>query len=210
MGYTRSAIRSDWLVDMGTVILISLAAIATAWCGYQATRWSALQALDYSRANSSRVEASIAASRSNALRMIDVGLFVQYESAVFSRNDALAAFLLHRFRPEFRRALDAWYATKPKTSAQAPLSPFAMRQYHLASDDEYAALFRRADDWMTQAVAANETSDRYVFLTVLFASVTFLGGVAMKTRYPWNTALTAVGAALLIYSLLRVMEFPVR
>ncbi len=201
---------STRLLDLATIILISLAAIATAWCGYQASRWSALQALNYSRANAARVEASIAADRSNALRMVDVGLFVQYQAAVFNRNDALAAFLGRRFRPEFRRDLDAWTATNPQKNPRAPLSPFAMPQYHLASDDVYAAASRRADNWTASAVSANEISDRYVFLTVLFASVTFLGGVAMKTRHPWSLTLTAVGFALLVFSLVRLAEFPVR
>lgn len=191
-------------------MLISLAAVATAWCGYESARWSALQALNYSRANASRIEASIAANRSNALRMVDVGLFVQYESALFRHDDAFAAFIRKRFRREFGTAVDAWIATKPLSNPNAPLSPFAMKQYRLASDETFVSLSRRADNWVDRAVRANETSSRYLFVTVLFASVTFVGGIAIKTRYPLNVVLTATGTVLFCISIARVLTYPVR
>lgn len=142
--------------------------------------------------------------------MVDVGLFVQYESALFRRDDAFAAFLRKRFRPEFRVAVDAWVATKPQTNPKAPLSPFAMKQYRLASDKVFASASQRADNWIERAVRSNETSDNYLFVTVLFASVTFLGGIAIKTRYPLNVVLTATGAILFFVSLARVLAYPVR
>lgn len=200
----------DHAVDLLTVVLISLATVATAWCGYQAARWSSLQALDYSRANAARIEAAVAAGRANSDRLIDVALFVQYENALFQRNDAFAAFIDHRFRPEFRKAIDAWDATKPQTNPRAPLSPFVMKEYHLQSDDRSASASKRADAFVAQAVTANQTSDSYVFVTVLFASVTFLGGVATKTRYPWHVVLVIIGIVLILLAVLRTIHYPIR
>jgi hypothetical protein len=191
-------------------VLISLAAVATAWCGYQSARWGSLQALDYSRSNAARIEASIAANRSNAIRMVDVGLFLQYESAIFRQDDAFAAFIRKRFPTQLAKAVDAWLATNPLHNVKAPPSPFAMNEYRVASDVRYESMSKRADDLVAGAVRANETSDQYLFVTVLFASVTFLGGIAIKTRYPLNIALTLVAAVLFFVSLARVLEYPVR
>ena len=202
--------RIDRIVDVATVILISLASVATAWCGYQAARWSALQALSYSLANAARIDQSTAASLANAQRIVDVGLFVQYEQAIYRKDSAFAQFIKRRFRPEFRTAVEAWLKTNPQSNRNAPLSPFAMRQYRLKADDDSTAAGNRAETLLAKAVQSNETSDQYVFLTVLFASATFLGGVAMKARYPWHLVLTIVGAALFLFSFVRLWEHPVR
>jgi hypothetical protein len=198
------------IVDVATIVLISIAAVASAWCGYQASRWSGLQALDYSLANNARVMASVAATRASSARVLEVALMVQYESAVFNHNDAFAAFLYRRFPHELRTAVDAWLATKPLTNRNAPLSPFAMREYHERFDEVFVRQSRRADDLIRQAVAATRQSDDYVFLTVLFASVSFLGGVATKMLYARNFIITLLGAGLLLAAIIRVAQFPVR
>ncbi|MGZ3496135.1 MAG: hypothetical protein ACXWNK_17255 [Vulcanimicrobiaceae bacterium] len=201
--------RVDRIVDIVTVILISLATVASAWCGYQAARWGELQTLNYSRANAARVEASIAAGRSSAIRLLDVGLFVQYEGAVFEHKDRFAEFLRHRFTPELRKAVDVWLASKPLTNPRAPLSPFAMAEYHVRSDDAFAAASKRADALTEEGHRANQQSDAYVYLTVLFASVSFLGGVGGRLRYPWHMVLTAIGTALLVIAAFTILRYPV-
>lgn len=207
---SRRRIVLDHVIDIATVVLISLASVATAWCGYEAARWNDLQALNYSRVNTAHVDASIASDRSNTLRMIDIGLFVQYENALFRHDTAFAAYIKRRFRPEFRAALDAWLKTKPYTNARAPLSPFAMPEYRLRTDEAFAAATQRARVRLDEAVNANDLSDKYVFVTVLFASVTFLSGVAMKARYPFNATLTIVAAVLLLVSIARFFNYPIR
>lgn len=207
---SRRRIVLDRVIDVTTVVLMSLASVATAWCGYEAARWSELQALNYSRVSAAHIDASIASDRSNTLRMIDIGLFVQYENALFRHDEAFAAYIKRRFRPEFRAALDAWVKTKPDTNARAPLSPFAMPEYRLKTDEAFAAASARARARLDEAVSANELSDKYVFVTVLFASVTFLSGVAMKARYPFNLTLTIVAAALLLVSIARFFNYPIR
>lgn len=192
------------------MVLISLAAVATAWCGYQAARWSALQALSYNEANAAHIDAATAAARSNAQRMVDVGLFVQYESAIFSERPAFAEFLRKRFRAEFNTALDAWLATHPRTNRNAPLSPFAMREYRLKSDADAARAEKLAADRVKEAVDANEHSDHYVFGTVIFALASFLGGVSVKARYPLNAAISAVGIVMLCAELTLIFRYPVR
>jgi len=44
--------------ELVATVLLSLAAVATAWSGYQATRWNGEQAKASSRTNAIRVEAA--------------------------------------------------------------------------------------------------------------------------------------------------------
>ena len=79
--------------------------------------------------------------------------FTQWVDAYAQRDMALAAFYRRRFRAEFAPAVTAWIATRPLQNAAAPLTPFAMPQYHLAARDEAAQLEARADAWRRRSAS---------------------------------------------------------
>lgn len=199
----------EQILDVATVFLLSLAAVATAWCGYQASLWNSDRALHYSLAEGARIEASTAAALANMQRTIDVNLFVEYENAVYTHRDAYAALLKSRFRPEFKVAADAWLATRPRTNAGAPPSPFAMPQYRLQSDADARRAAKKASDLTNTAIDEDARSDRYVLATVILAIVSFLGGISSKARYPTNVALLIGAGALLLLQLLALTRYPV-
>lgn len=47
-----------WIDVVATTTVLALAAVATAWSGYQASRWHGEQAIAFSRANASRLESN--------------------------------------------------------------------------------------------------------------------------------------------------------
>ena len=51
MAIRRRESTFDIWVDFASVILISAATVMTAWCGYQAARWTALQTREYNEAS---------------------------------------------------------------------------------------------------------------------------------------------------------------
>jgi hypothetical protein len=104
-------------------------------------------------------------------------LGVAYMEALFREDQRLAEFLSSRFRPEMKRAVDAWLTTDPVHNPDAPRSPFKMAEY---SQQELIDAKRQEElsaGYHAQAQQANETADRYVLLTVLFACVLFFGGI---------------------------------
>src|SRR5580698_7000825 len=131
--------RADRIVDVLSVVLISVAAVLTAMCGYQSGLWDGHQTRLYSTANAARLHSAEEAERANVLTSIDVAIFIHYVQAVDSGNTRFEQFLFRRFRPEFVPAMRAWLATKPFQNAGAPSSPFAMPQYHLKSREDAAA-----------------------------------------------------------------------
>ncbi len=199
----------DRIVDVATVLLISLAAFGTAWCSYQSARWSGLEALNYSRANAARVQSSTYIARAGAHRITDVMMFAEYARAL-EQHSPFASFLRDRFDPPLAAAVKAWIATDPLHNAKAPPSPFAMAAYHLPDDAAARDANARADAFVQDAVTANETSDRYIFLTVFFAAASFLGGLTIKLRRPMHVAAVSVGFAIFFISVAIMVSYPTR
>jgi hypothetical protein len=208
-GNRGAAQRVDGIVDVATVILISLAALGTAWCSYQSARWSALPALNYSQANAYRVRASAYADRANAHRIVDVMSFAEYIRAL-DAHEPFAEFVRSRFTPPLKRAVNAWFATNPLHNSKAPPTPFAMSAYHLSEDEAARDMNAKADAFVEKAVNANDISDRYLFLTVLFAAASFLGGIAIKLRRPTHLVATCIGVVIFFVSIAIMVRYPVR
>ena len=202
---------TERIVDIVAVVVISFATIATAWCGYQAARWSALQTLSYHEANDAQIASAEMSNRSIIRRADDLQVFLQYEAAAFGGDAKLAKFLYDRFPPELKSATDAWLKSNPFVNRHAPLSPFSLpRMYHLATDEQAARDAARANDLVSEAVAANDRSDRYILLTVLFASSSFLGGLSVKLRPPFSAIVLALAACALLASSATMAVSPVR
>jgi hypothetical protein len=91
--------RSDWIEVVATVLL-SLAALATAWSSYQATRWNGEQVKAASRANASRTEAARDAALASSQTQIDVATFIQWVDATAHADQSLQQFYVKRFRPD--------------------------------------------------------------------------------------------------------------
>lgn len=166
--------------ELLATVLLAIAAVATAWSSYQSARWSGVQAIDFSRANAARVESTGAATRAGQKTQIDVITFTQWVDAYAGKDTKLADFYFQRFRPEFKPAVNAWVATKPLKSQDAPPTPFVMPQYKLADTAESEALLHQAEQATAEAQQSNQRSDNYVLAVVLFAASLFFAGISTK------------------------------
>jgi hypothetical protein len=175
----NQARRRDW-VEIGATVLLALAAVATAWSSYQATRWNGEQAKTSSRVNKARIEAARASDLANAQQQIDVATFMQWVDAYARGETELLNFYRERFREEFRPAFDAWLATKPLQTEGAPLTPFAMPEYRLAAKAEAGRLDRSAEELSAQVRRNIQRASNYVLGVVLFAVALFFAGMSTK------------------------------
>ena len=210
MDVARKESRFDRGVDIASVVLISLATVLTAWAGYEAARWTAVQTQSYNNASSQRIQAAVLSGRTNALEIVDVATFLEYVRAVATHTTDEQDFIYKRFRTEMKRAVDAWIATKPRTNPAAPSSPFAMPQYTLKTTQEAARLNALASESFKQATEANELGDEYVRLTVIFAAVSFLAGISTRFVFPNHLIVVVLGFGALAYGLIRMFELPIR
>ncbi len=157
----------NW-VELAATLLLALATVATAWSGYQSTRWNGEQAKAAARANALRIESAKAAGLANTQTGIDVATFTQWANAYAREETVLADFYFKRFRPEFRPAVDAWVVTRPLKNPEAPLTPFAMPEYELAATAKADRLNAEAELSAAQARRNIQRASNYVLGVVLF------------------------------------------
>jgi hypothetical protein len=161
-------------------VLLALAAVATAWSGYQSTRWNGEQAKASSRTNAIRIDAARAQGLAEAQTQVDVATFTQWVDAYARRETELADFYFERFRNEFRPAVDAWLATRPLRNPNAPLTPFAMPEYRLASAAEADRLDAEAEASSATVRRNIQRASNYVLGVVLFSVSLFFAGMSTK------------------------------
>jgi hypothetical protein len=197
-------------VETVAAVLLALATVATAWSGYQASRWNGEQAKAFSRANAARIESTRAGNLANAQTQIDVATFTQWVDAYAQEQTELADFYFRRFRAEFKPAMDAWIATRPLQNPDAPLTPFAMPEYQVASREDAQRLETQADALSAEARANVQRATNYVLAVVLFATVLFFAGMAAKFRtHRLRVALLAFGVFILVGTVIWLATFPV-
>ncbi len=191
-------------------MFLALATVATAWSGYQASRWNGEQAKAFSRANAARVESTRASALADAQTEIDVATFTQWIDAYAQHETRLADFYFKRFRPEFKPAVDTWIATKPLQNSNAPLTPFAMPEYQLAARVEAKQLEAEADAVSAEARTDVQRATDYVLAVVLFAATLFFAGMSAKLRTRrLRVVLLSFGVALFVGTVAWIATFPV-
>lgn len=159
------------------VVVISLTAILTAWCGFEASKWSGQMSIRFSEASSARIRAADLASEARDAQAVDLTIYAEWVRARAEGETELARYVESRFTPEFAVAFEDWQA-----GGENLRSPFAEDAYVPQGQAESAATSRAADRKFAQALAANQRGDNYTLLTVLFALVLFL--VAVSERHP--------------------------
>ena len=197
-------------MEVVATLLLAVATVATAWSGYQSTRWNGEQAKAAARANALRIESAKAAGLANTQTEIDVATFTQWINAYAQKQTQLTAFYFKRFRAEFRPAVDAWVATRPLKNPDAPLTPFAMPQYKLDARAASDRLNAEAELSAAQARRYLQRSSNYVLGVVLFASALFFAGMSTKLSSTMlRVAMLSIGCAVFLLTALWIATSPV-
>jgi hypothetical protein len=197
-------------VEIVATVLLALATVATAWSGYQASRWNGEQAKASGRANAIRLESIRSSGLADTQTQIDVATFTQWVDAYARKEQLLVDFYFERFRAEFKPAVDAWIATKPLKNPDAPLTPFAMPEYELAARAEAASLEAEAEVWAARARANVQRSTNYVLAVVLFASSLFFAGMSAKLPTPrLRVVLLGFGLVVFVGALIWIATSPI-
>jgi hypothetical protein len=202
--------KADRRIDTIAAILLAVAAVATAWSSYQASRWTGEQAKAFSAGNAARVESTRSSSLANAQTQVDVAVFTSWVDARLRGETDLAAFYEQRFRAEFQPAFRAWLATDPFEDPSAPPSPFAMEEYRLAATQEANALSATAEASAELARTNIQRATNYVLGVVLFATSLFFAGISTKlnsTRL--RGVILSVGCVVFVSAATWIATFPI-
>jgi hypothetical protein len=172
----------NWL-EIASTVLLSLAMIATAWCAYQAARWSGLMTINFSQANANRNFAMRYADEANQKILLDATIFLDFVDLYVMpgvTEEQLRTYMDRFFPDRLKKAVDAWLALEPMENPDAPRNPFEMREYVNKSEVLSGAYMNLAESYSQEARENNQQSDNYILLSVLFAIVLFFAGVSSK------------------------------
>ncbi|WP_415947980.1 hypothetical protein [Streptomyces sp. KLOTTS4A1] len=207
--------------------IIALAAVSTAWAGFQSAKWGGVQANSYASANAARTESTRQSTEAGQQVTIDVISFTSWLEALQQEiledpskrpegsyepdPESLSGQLFERFRSEFKPAVRAWLDTKPLANSKtAPPVPFAMPEYTLATEEEAARLLAEAERNSANARQANQRSDNYVLTAVLLALVLFFAAFTGKARKGVNRwVLYGLTVVALLVALGLLISYPV-
>ena len=108
-GAERSRQSNNRLSEMLAVLLLGIATIGTAWCGYEASRWNQDQGDLAREASDLRVEGNRQFGLATQSIVYDVNLVAQYAKAVVDGDTKLQEFFKTTlFRPAFLPVLERW------------------------------------------------------------------------------------------------------
>jgi hypothetical protein len=201
----RRAERVERWLEVYAVLLLSLATLTTAWCGYQAARWSGEQSQSYARASTMRIKSQAQATLAGQLRIDDLSLFNGWIDARETGNAKLERIYRRRFRPAFVPAFDAWIADE----SRAP-SPLYMPQYRPAELTNAAKLDAGADALYRRGTDAKSNDDHYILSTLFFAAVLFFAGISLRIGWrPLRIVVLGMGSAVLLTGIGYVLTLPV-
>ena len=202
---------SGWqeAVELIEVVLLAIVAVATAWSGFQATKWDGRQSYLYGQATRQRFAADAASTAGGQVLVTDVSLWTAWLSAHADNDTQLESIYQRRFSPAYATAFAAWLRTDPFTNPNAPAGPSRMPQYHNPLVAQAGRLNQEASAAFNAGTSARTTGDEYVRDTVLFASILFLVALAQRLKVrAARVGLNAVAFGLLVFVLISIVTLP--
>jgi hypothetical protein len=201
--------RWETVAEIIEVVVLAVVAVATAWTGFQASRWDGRQSYLYGHASSLRFQADAASTYGGQELSADAGIFTAWLEAEAAHNVALQSQFSRRFTPDYAVAFEAWLKTDPFTNPKAPAGPGQMPEYKNPYFDKATTLNNEASSAFNEGTSARDTGDKYVRDTVLFASVLFLVALAQRLKVrEARIGLNVVAFGLLVFVLASVLTLP--
>lgn len=192
--------------DVVTVFVLSITAVLTAWCGFEASKWGGEMSIAFSQASSARIQAADADGEARDARLYDLTIYAQWVLAEADGREELVTFIEERFSPEFRIAFDAWEA-----DGRSERGPMVMTEYVPPGTREAQELSDRADAKFDEALINNQRGDDYSLLTVLFALVLFLTAMSQRDlARAIRLALLSLAGVVGVAGFVVLLTFPIK
>lgn len=197
------------IFEVLAIVLLSAAAIGTAWSGYQAARWSGREAHNFAIADASHARSTRAVIRAGEDRVRDLADFERWLDLETTGDQTLANLHAAHFQGELRTAFEAWLAQDPLNNPNAIPTPLNMPLYTQAEAERAAKLETAADQLVEDGAAARDHADEYVLTTVFFASVLFFAGISLRiSRERLRMGILGLGVAFLLYGVVQIILLP--
>ena len=203
--------RRQRILETTTTVILSLAAVGTAWATFQASQWSSSETDAVTSSSVARSKAIQATSQAARTEQLDTTVWLQWLAAFRAGDTALARFLRDRFRPGLLRAHNVWVAKAVvapdgKVISTPSGTPFTEPQYEVPDAARADSLSAEAEQKVADSQHAANMNTNYVVVALIFALVLFFAGVATKFRNPkLQAALVALAIICAVFGLVRIV-----
>jgi len=203
--------RRQRVLDTTTTVILSIAAVATAWATFQASQWSSRESDAVSASSVARSKAIQATSQAGRTEQLDSTIWLQWLAAFRAGDTAQAKFLRDRFRPGLLRAHNIWVAKAVvapdgKVISAPAGTPFTEPEYVIPDAVRADELSAEAEHELAVSQRAANRSTNFVLVAVVFALVLFFAGIATKFRNPrLQAALVALALVVGLFGLVRLL-----
>jgi hypothetical protein len=196
-------------VEPIAALLMALATLSTAWCGYESAAWTRQSNRLMNEFNTLERRAGLLTMQGTQQATIQAGMFMQALAAYEAGNQKLLNFYVERFPPELRKAYDAWLAQKPFENPNADSHPFVPNLYEMRGTQEAAEATAKAASSQQEARKAGTISGQYLANTVLFATVLFFASASGKfEQRRVRVVAFAFAVAVFMFALIRTAALP--
>ena len=200
--------KKKW-VEPVAALLMALATLSTAWCGYQSAAWTRQSNRLMNEFNTLERRAGLLTVQGTQQATIQTGMFMQALAAQQAGNEKLLNFYLERFPPELRKAYDAWMAQKPFENPNDDPHPVVPNLYEMRGTQEAAEATAKAAASQQEARKAGTISGQYLANTVLFATVLFFASASGKfEQRRVRVVAFAFAVAVFVFALVRTLMLP--
>src|SRR5262249_16213015 len=203
--------RRQRILETTTTVILSLAAVATAWATFQATQWSSRESDAYAASPVARSKGMEATRHGARTEQLDTAIWLQWLTAFSTGDKAQARFLRDRFRPGLLRAHKLWVA-KAVVAPDGKLisapagTPFTEPQYVIPDAVRGDAQSAEAERQLAVSQHAASMSTKYVVVALVLALVLFFAGIATKFRNPkLQAAFVALALVFGVFGIVRML-----
>lgn len=204
----RRSERLEGRLELIAVLLIGLAATATAWAAFQGGQYDGQMLTAFTEANLSLNDANAYFNEGTQEYVQDEMIFLRYVEAVEEDDLDLAEYLRDSIMSDRLVAAIEWW----EKQGDAYDTPFVDENpaYVVEAYKEGEALSAATDKSFEEGEDANKTGDTYNLITVLLAASLFVLGIATSFKVlPVRAGLIGVGAFIFIMSTIWMLTLPI-
>jgi hypothetical protein len=197
------------LLEIVAVILLGIATVGSAFCGYEATRWNTREGDLERDASTSRVEANRLFSLGTQTVVYDTTVVAQFAAAASAGDQRLMDFYRTSLvRPKFLPIIDQWIAQI--RAGETPTNLLDNTAYIDEQMAGYAKSQAEAEAFTLDAGDASEHADAFVLTALLLAVSLFFAGVTSSFRVTAARLLLMIGAVVtLAIAAGRIADLPI-
>jgi hypothetical protein len=201
--------RGDRMLEVLAVMLLGVATVGSAWCGYQASKWNGQESELARESSDLLVDSTRLFTLATQAVAYDASLVTQYAQAYQEENTILMEFYrASLMRPAFLPVIDAWEAEV--RAGRAPANLLSDEAYLDAQYADFQATQAEAQAASAAGQEAGDNADAYVLTTLMFAVALFFAGVTSSFRFRSVRIVLLIGAVLAIaLAAARLVDVPI-